>query len=110
LLTREALSLYGRKLRPGGWLVAHISNRYLGLEPVFNGLARDAGWVCRAADDANEGDAPGKEPSHWILMAPRERDLGRWARQPPWAPAEGAERVALWTDQRSSIFPVFDWK
>jgi hypothetical protein len=47
LLTREALSLYSRKLAPGGVLAIHISNRYLDLAPVIGNLARDAGLVGR---------------------------------------------------------------
>src|SRR5690606_11881108 len=41
LLTREALALYLRKLQPDGWIVAHISNRYLDLESVWAALAAD---------------------------------------------------------------------
>jgi hypothetical protein len=109
LLTREAFHLYGRKLREGGWLVAHISNRYLSLEPVFATLAREAGWACRSADDTNEGDFPGKEPSHWIWMARRLEDMGRSGRVAPWARGESGQG-APWTDQRSSIIEVFEWK
>jgi hypothetical protein len=109
LLTREALQLYGGKLRANGWLVAHISNRYLALEPVFATLAREAGWACRSADDTNEGDFPGKEPSHWIWMARRLEDMGRMGRVAPWVPAEPGHGIS-WTDQRSSIIEVFEWK
>jgi hypothetical protein len=109
LLTREALELYGRKLRPDGWIAAHISNRYLALEPIFAVLARDAGWECRSGDDTMEGDFPGKEPSHWIWMARTRADLGRAGRVAPWVQAE-AGRGSLWTDQRSSIVEVFEWQ
>ncbi|MGE4181746.1 MAG: fused MFS/spermidine synthase [Limisphaerales bacterium] len=110
LLTREALQLYLLKLRPGGWLLAHISNRYLNLEPVFDSLARDAGIVCRSADDSNEDPALGKEPSHWILLARAERDLGPLARRIQWIPAEGGKGLAPWTDRRAGILEVFEWR
>ncbi|HSH61038.1 MAG TPA: fused MFS/spermidine synthase, partial [Acidimicrobiales bacterium] len=43
LLTREALALYVDKLRDGGVLAVHITNRYLDLRPVLADLAADAG-------------------------------------------------------------------
>lgn len=110
LVTREALSLYRAKLRPGGWLAAHISNRYLTLEPVFAALARDADWICRAAEDVVEDDHPGKEPSHWVVLAADDADFGSLARRFPWLTAGTDPRVSLWTDQRSSVFEVFQWR
>lgn len=110
LLTREALQLYLAKLRPGGWLIAHVSNRYLALEPVFAALARDAGIVCRSFDDGHENAALGKEASHWICMARTERDLRGLQRQIHWLPAEGADRLAPWTDRRAGVLEVFEWR
>ena len=40
LLTREALAVYFRHLKPDGILALHISNRYLDLEPVCAKAAR----------------------------------------------------------------------
>lgn len=110
LLTREALQLYLQKLRPGGWLLAHVSNRYLSLEPVFAALALDAGILCRSSDDSNENVALGKEPSHWILMARREEDLAPLKREITWIPAEGGDRLTPWTDRRAGILEVFEWR
>jgi hypothetical protein len=47
LLTREALALYFARLKPGGVVVFHISNRYLDLAPVVARLAADAGAPAR---------------------------------------------------------------
>lgn len=41
LLTREALGEYMNKLKPGGLLVLHLSNRYFNLAPVIAATARD---------------------------------------------------------------------
>lgn len=109
LLTREALAVYLRKLRPHGWLAAHISNRYLKLAPVFAALAKDAGIACRSAEDDNDR-AFGKEPSHWMLLARRLSDLGRLPQQVLWPEATGAERVPLWTDQQAAVLPLFEWR
>lgn len=110
LLTSEAIALYFAKLRPGGFIAAHISNRYLGLEPVFAAHARDFGLACRSADDAHDDPESGKESSHWMVLARTPRDLGRLMRQAPWVPAEGNGRVSAWTDQRAGVMDVFEWR
>ena len=43
LLTREAIQLYFRHLKPEGVLALHISNRYLDLKPVCEGGASAVG-------------------------------------------------------------------
>ena len=45
LVTREALAVYRRALRPGGILLAHVTNDHVRLAPVFGALARDAGMA-----------------------------------------------------------------
>src|SRR5262249_44426445 len=87
LLTREALGLYRRKLAPDGVIAFHISNRFLALAPVLGALARDAGLVSRVRHDADPSVAEqrsGKSPSIWLVMAPRDADLGSLATDPLW--------------------------
>ena len=47
LLTREALQQYFARLKPGGIVLFHVSNRYLDLTPVIARLAKDAGAPVR---------------------------------------------------------------
>lgn len=47
LLTREALRLYWQKIRPGGVLLVHISNRYMELESVVGATASAGGFPQR---------------------------------------------------------------
>ena len=67
LLTREALELYFKHLKPEGILALHISNRYLDLEPV---CARGADDLKKTAmtveDDGNE--AAYMSSSTWVLL------------------------------------------
>ena len=51
LMTREAVELYAGKLRPGGMISFHISNKYLDLEPVIGNVARAAGLACHGRTD-----------------------------------------------------------
>jgi hypothetical protein len=112
LLTREALQLYRRKLRPDGLLAFHISNLHLDLRPVVAALARDAGWICLVQEEmdlSEEELRQGKSPSQWAVVA-RSREAvapllagGRWTveSEPP------ATRV--WTDDYSSLVRVLNW-
>ncbi len=112
LITLEAVRLYLSKLAPGGVLLFNVSNRHLRLAPVLGALARAAGLVARARDDAAVGPAErarGKTESHWIVMARRVEDLGALATDPRWssvAPADGAP----WTDDFASLLTAFRWR
>jgi spermidine synthase len=105
LLTREALAMYLKKLRPGGVLAFHISNRYADLEPALAALARDAGLAMRVAFDADAGAEPGKLGSNWAVLA---ADAGTWGAafaQAPWrAPRDPGRRP--WTDDHASLMDV----
>ena len=113
LVTREALALYRRKLTPTGLLACHISNLHLDLEPVFARLARDAGWSALTRDDTDDATTaatPGKSPSIWLVMARHAEELAPLARDPRWQPAREVPALAVWTDDHSSLLPVFRWR
>jgi spermidine synthase len=79
LLTREALSLYVRKLAPGGVLLMHVSNNHLDLPPLIARLADDhnpplAVRKCYDYPTAKERD-DGKTESQWMLLARTEESL-----------------------------------
>jgi spermidine synthase len=113
LLTREALHLYLAKLKPDGILAFNISNRYLDLEPVLAALARDANLVCLTQQDLELSEAEkneGKSPSQWVVMARRKQDLGKLAQDGRWREAKGRRDLAVWTDDFSNLFRVFQWR
>jgi hypothetical protein len=113
LLTREAVELYRSRLRPGGLLVMHISNRYLDLEPVVARLAADAGWVCRSQDDWNTTPqelAEGKDQSHWVVLVQRKEDLGRALSGSAWLTPDPSISGPPWTDDFANILSVFKWR
>ena len=106
LLTREAIALYVRKLKPGGILALHLTNQNLDLVPVVEALAADAGLAARVNDDDLGGAkeaVEGKEISTWAILARSENDLGLFAQALRWKPipsSPGAppHRRYLWTD------------
>ena len=83
LVTREAIRLYLAKLKPGGILVFHTSNRYLDLNPVLGNLARDAGFISLSGSDLKLSDEDLKKkkiPSTWVVMAGQGPHLRGWHR------------------------------
>jgi hypothetical protein len=70
LLTKEAIELYKRKLSPYGFIVFHISNRYLELAPILATTAKQANlFTFSNMDDGTaEEKSDGKTQSHWALL------------------------------------------
>jgi SAM-dependent methyltransferase len=110
LLTREALGLYGAKLKPGGILLFHLSNRYFDLAPILSALAQDGGWHGRIRDDARLPESAlrqGRTESRWAVLARQPSDFAvllgdsRWQPLPPPGP--------LWTDDRASAGHALRW-
>jgi spermidine synthase len=75
LITKEAMEMFRRKMKPDGIIAFHISNRYLELEPVVVNGATSLGMVAIVRNDRSE-TAPGKSSSTWCLVANRVEDFG----------------------------------
>jgi SAM-dependent methyltransferase len=113
LLTREAVRVYLRALRPDGVLAFHLSNRYLDLVRVADALAADAGLTGVVIHDPVAGAGErleGKEPSTWVLLARHPAALGAlrgvaFARPLPTSPVP--KPAHLWTDSFSNLVSVF---
>jgi hypothetical protein len=106
LVTREALQVYLRKLRTGGWLAFNISNRYIDLAPVVAALAADAGLTCRVRSDPSptpSEKAAGKQGSIWAVMASSVEDLGRLAHDPRWQAPQPIPGDPVWSDDYSNL-------
>jgi hypothetical protein len=113
LLTREAVHVYLRALRPDGILAFHLSNRYLDLVRVADALAADAGLtgvVMRDPASAPRERFEGKEPSTWVFLARGRDTLGTLPSLPFTRPLPSSpvpSRRYLWTDAFSNLVSVF---
>jgi hypothetical protein len=113
LLTKEAIQLYLRHLRPDGILAVHVSNQFLNLPPVVRQEAESAGL--KSVLVASEGDDDiGVYSADWVLVTsnadflnvPEVSDAGTQV-----APLPG---LRLWTDDYNSLLPLlkhqkFEW-
>jgi hypothetical protein len=109
LLTREAMALYLAKLRPDGVMAAHISNRYLHLEPVVAALAQERGLFAIANRNVQiDADArrAGQLPSHWVLASRNPRMLDGLTGTVGWRTLDRPVAMRPWTDDYSNILQV----
>ncbi len=110
LLTREAIQLYFRHLKPEGVLALHISNRYLDLKPVCEGGAASVGRQAWVVED--EGDeASYLSSSTWVLVtsdfAMYQGKFFKDATISQYPPKKG---FRPWTDDYSNLFQILDVK
>ena len=73
LLTREAFEIYLKHLDPAGILAVHITNKYLNLAPVVQGLA-DHFQMGATQIDVPDDDDKLINRSHWMLVT-RNQDF-----------------------------------
>ena len=67
LITREAVDVYLRHMKPDGVIAFHVTNRYLNLVPVVEGIATQLGLQALWINDP--GDDPLGNSSSWVLLA-----------------------------------------
>jgi len=104
LLTREALHVYLRSLKPDGTLAFHISNRNVNLKPVLGALAKDAGLTARVRVDLDDDPVAGRNKSEWLVMTRTPSVLGGLLADSRWQPPPNDSTV--WTDDYSNVVTV----
>ena len=121
LLTKEAIGIYQRALKPDGILLIHISNRFFGLEPVLAEEARARGWssAIRLDPGPPEYGIDDLTGSNWVALtasAPRMQQLTGGLRprdaardDGAWVPLKSRPGFERWTDDYASTLPVLMW-
>lgn len=111
LMTREALALYLRKLRPKGIVLFNLSNKYLRLGPVLgSGVASVGAFGRRQLYYPSDAEAKrGAVGSEWMVIAANAGDLAFLGPDKRWEQVRADADVAPWTDDFSNIFRVIVW-
>lgn len=115
LLTREAFQIYQHRLKPGGFIVVHITNAYLNLYPVVRRQAEALGMGFRNKFQPDDLDRQVRH-SHYVVITDDRTYLGRYPSvNPQLFDAKGTllreqdpnlADVPLWTDHFSSLTPI----
>jgi spermidine synthase len=105
LLSREAMQVYFRHVRPEGVIAFHVSNSALSLADVVRRLADDQGHASLRI--AMGGDAEtGRSPSDWVLVAKDRATLARGEFEGVSSPFAQIAGLRTWTDSYSTLFPI----
>ncbi len=104
LITREAMGVYLRHLKPGGVLAIHITNRFLRLGPVVKRLADDQSLHAILIDD----DAKGSDlaTTDWVLLSRDAELLKRPDVARGQAAIEELPGLRIWTDSFNNLFQI----
>jgi spermidine synthase len=112
LMTREALALYLRKLKPRGVVLYHISNRYLRLEPVLVEVARSVGAFGAVGErnPTTEERAKLYYGARWVAVSRDSTRFDPLIFRRGWLPLADSAGVRVWTDDYSDVLGVVKWR
>jgi SAM-dependent methyltransferase len=110
LLTKEALELYFQKLKPGGILAFHMTNRHLSLKKVLSINAETLHLASLIQEFKPQQDIPLVVATDWVVMAKQAETLeplrlsrlGKWQKMPLYFDMQP------WTDDFTNIVSI--WK
>ncbi len=110
LLTQEALQLYFSKIKAGGLLAFHITNRHLDLKKVLADHAKQLKYAALIQEFKPKKDIPLVVATDWIVFANKQQTLaplyknglGRWQKTGLYF------GIKPWTDDFTNIVSI--WK
>ncbi|MBK8189584.1 MAG: fused MFS/spermidine synthase [Vampirovibrionales bacterium] len=112
LLTREAIQVYRRHLKPDGLLLMHITNQYLDLIPVLNNLAGDQGLDYLTITTLNE-DKWARfsmygvfSPQPWAIQRFNDPAFRRQYPNLRFLARQRFEQLGVWTDDFSNPLAI----
>jgi SAM-dependent methyltransferase len=104
LITTEALDVYLRHMKPGGVIGFHVTNRFLNLVPVVQGLVSAHGlYMIHIADQGEDSLA---SRSDWLLLSTRRESLDYPALTNAATEVEVRKDWRLWTDDYNNLVQV----
>lgn len=104
LLTVEAIALYRSRLKPGGLLLLHISNRHLDLRPALFANAERLGMAPLYKTNFHD-QHPDAELCEWLVMTDDARAADLLAAELDWTRLSHrtTAKTAPWTDRYSNL-------
>ena len=104
LITREAMAVYLKHLKPGGAIAFHVTNRFLKLAPVVKQIADSYGLhTGLIIDDAEESDY---SKTDWVLVTRDKNLLSGEAFAGKTSAIDAIPGLKLWTDDFNNLFQI----
>jgi len=105
LITREALAVYLRHVKPGGVIAFHVTNRFLDLAPVVQRIADAHGLhAALISDDTEEGSDLAR--TDWVLVTRDKARLERPEIAPFTSEIGDIRGLQAWTDDFNNLFRI----
>jgi hypothetical protein len=105
LLTREAVDLFLRHIRPDGVVAIHVSNKYLNLTPVVQRIAESLQKPWMLASD-RASSAIEQYSSDWVLVANDPAVFQAPAFRAAASQLAPEPNAPLWTDNYSNLYRI----
>lgn len=105
LITLESFRLYLHHLAEDGLLLYHVTNRFVDLVPVVEGLAAELGYQTVRLE-ASSDSSVGRYRSIWMVVTRNQQRLSVLKKQPIHAPIIDPAPPLVFTDDYSSLLKV----
>ena len=104
LITREAMAVYLKHVKPGGAVVFHVTNRFLKLAPVVKSLADSFDlYAALIVDDANETSF---SKTDWVIVTRSKELIESQAIAKKAGEFDAIPGLRLWTDDFNNLFQI----
>ncbi len=104
LISKEAIELYLKHLKPDGLLVFNISNQFIDLESVLAKARETLGL--NGAMIRGKPEGPLDFPSRWVILSRDDAFLGSVKVNVGSEGLQSDPSIDLWTDDYSNLFQV----
>jgi len=104
LITKEAMAVYLRHIKPDGVIAFHVTNRFLRLAPVVKRIADAYNLhTVLVSDDTEEEDLARTD---WVLVARNGKFLDRREIAGASSEIEDIPGLRVWTDDYNNLFKI----
>ena len=104
LITREAMAVYLKHLKPDGVIAFHVTNRFLRLAPVVKGIAEEYGLkTALVVDEAEDSDLARTD---WVLVSRTPVLVSKPEIAKATSEIETIPGLAVWTDAYNNLFRI----
>jgi SAM-dependent methyltransferase len=104
LITKEAMAIYLRHIKPDGVIAFHVTNRFLKLAPVVRQIADTYGLhSALVSDDETEGDA---SRTDWVLVTRNQKLLEHKSIKEDTSEISEIPGLRLWTDDFNNLVQI----
>ena len=104
LITREAMAVYLKHIKPGGAIVFHVTNRFLKLAPVVKQIADDLQLHTALISDDAEDTSYSK--TDWVIVTRDKALLEKEAIAKKTSEIDPIPGLRMWTDDFNNLYQI----